>query len=244
MFNSSKCLNKTINSVINQSYKNWELILIDDQSTDDTLEKAKKLKKKNKKIHLIVNKINSGPAISRINGIKKAKGHFICFLDSDDYFLKNKLYDQLNFMTKNNCNLSFTNCYHLKSSILKRKFKIPDELNYSILSNHNYIITSTVMINRKVFNIKDLKNVGYDDYNLWLNITKRGYNFFYLNKELSVYRHSVGSISSNKFKALVWVLKIYFIHQKNNIFKSLFLVFNNGIRSIYKKMTYQKIKKA
>ena len=197
--------------------------------------------KKNKKIKLLNNIKNLGPALSRKQGLKISSGDYICFLDSDDYWNKNKLYKQLQFMEKNLYSMSFTECYHFKNNLLNRNFKIPSEINYEKLLKHNYIITSSTMIKSEIIKLNDITNVGYDDYNLWLNLCKKGYNFFYLSQKLSVYRHVEKSVSSNKFRALNWVFKIYHNSQKKNIILSTFYTILNGVTAIYKKTKYTNV---
>ena len=94
-----------------------------------------------------------------------------------------------------------------KKIYLKREFGTPNILNYKTLLRHNYIITSTVMIKSNVIKSSYIKNVGYDDYNLWLNLTKKGNEFHYIDKHLVIYRHVRNSISQNKFRAFFWVFK-------------------------------------
>ena len=148
-YNSEKYIRNSIKSVINQTYKNWELIIIDDYSTDNTVSIIEEFQNKN--IHLIKNKKNSGAAISRNKGIKLAKGNYIAFLDSDDLWNKEKLEKQINFMKSNNYDFTYTSFTYLKERKTK-KVIIPEKLTYKESLKNTIILTSTVMINLK--NIK------------------------------------------------------------------------------------------
>ncbi len=241
-FNSSRYLEQTLKSIISQSYKIWEVILIDDNSKDNTFAICKKYRSISKKFKIYKNKKNLGPGATRRVALKYITGEYVCFLDSDDYWLKNKLFTQLHFMKKNNLTLSCTNSLHKKKSILKREFGTPNILNYKTLLRHNYIITSTVMIKSNVIKSSYIKNVGYDDYNLWLNLTKKGNEFHYIDKHLVIYRHVRNSISQNKFRAFFWVLRIYLKSQKLNFIESIYFLAINSFYSIFKKTRYEEIK--
>ena len=108
LYNSEKFLSSSIESVVKQTYKNWELIIVDDRSTDNSLQKAIEYMKKDNRIKIIKLQENSGPAIARNTGIEAANGKFIAFLDSDDMWLPDKLELQLNFMRKTNASFSYT----------------------------------------------------------------------------------------------------------------------------------------
>ena len=102
VYNAEKYLEETILSVINQSYKNWELLLIDDCSTDKSYEIIQEYLKIDKRIKYLKNERNSGPAITRNRGLENSKGEYIAFLDSDDFWKEDKLKNQINFMKENN----------------------------------------------------------------------------------------------------------------------------------------------
>ncbi len=106
-YNKGEYIDEAIKSVINQTYKNWKLFIIDDNSNDNSLKVIKKFKK-NRNIEIILSKKNKGPSFCRNLGLKKSKSKFVAFLDSDDYWVKNKLKSQMNFMLKNNFHFSFT----------------------------------------------------------------------------------------------------------------------------------------
>ena len=108
MYNSGKYIEETMNSVISQTYENWELFVIDDGSSDNCVELVSDFKKNDDRIKLIINEENQGAAISRNIGIREANGRYIAFLDSDDLWVPTKLEEQINFMSKNQLALSYS----------------------------------------------------------------------------------------------------------------------------------------
>ena len=108
-FNSGRFVSETINSVLSQTYQNWELIIVDDGSTDETVKIVKSFQEKDNRIKLFENESNKGSAFSRNLALRNAKGKWIAFLDSDDVWHPEKLEKQIKFMTENNCLFSYTN---------------------------------------------------------------------------------------------------------------------------------------
>jgi len=235
-YNSEKYIRNSIKSVINQTYKNWELIIIDDYSTDNTVSIIEEFQNKN--IHLIKNKKNSGAAISRNKGIKLAKGNYIAFLDSDDLWNKEKLEKQINFMKSNNYDFTYTSFTYLKERKTK-KVIIPEKLTYKESLKNTIILTSTVMINLK--NIQ--KKIVYmpnirkgQDTATWWNILKNNYIAHGLNMSLTKYRVHKNSLSNNKIKALIRTWKLYRKVEKFNIIISLYYFINYISNAIKKRI--------
>lgn len=241
VFNSLSFLKKTIESVKSQTYKNWELIIIDDNSTDGSRNYLIEKYKSEKKIKIFLNSRNFGPGYSRNKAIQKSSGNFLAFLDSDDLWIKTKLSEQLKFLKKKKINLCHTNVFYLKKNIFyRRKFKIPEILGYQNLLYNNYITTSSVMIKKKeYFNIK-FNSCGYDDYVCWLDLLKKNEKFFLFKKYLTIYRFRNNSVSSNKFRSLKWIFNIYFNINNISLLKSLLYCFINICINFYKKAFYEK----
>lgn len=241
VYNSLNFLKETIESVKAQTHKNWELIIIDDNSTDGSRNYLIKNYKSEKKIKIFLNKKNYGPGYSRNKAIQKSSGNFLAFLDSDDLWTKTKLLDQLKFLTKNNLNLCHTNVLYLKKKkIYKRKFIIPEILGYQNLLYNNYITTSSVMIKKNKYSNIKFNSYGYDDYVCWLDLSKKNNKFFLLKKYLTIYRFRNNSVSSNKLRSLKWVFNIYFNINNISLLKSLIYCFTNICINIYKKTFYEK----
>ena len=244
VYNSLSFLKETIESVKSQTYKNWELIIIDDNSTDGSRDYLINNYKFEKKIKIFLNKKNYGPGYSRNKAIQKSSGNFLAFLDSDDLWAKTKLIEQLKFLIKNNLNLCHTNVLYIKKNIFyKRKFRIPEILGYQNLLYNNYITTSSVMIKKTEYSNIKFKSCGYDDYVCWLDLTKKKNKFFLLEKYLTIYRLRNGSVSSNKFRSLKWIFNIYYNINNISLPKSLIYCLTNIFINIYKKSFYDYEKK-
>ena len=239
VYNASKYICDTIDSILNQTYDNYEIILVNDCSSDNSIELIKKYE--DKRIKLINNKENSGAAISRNNGIKTAKGRFICFLDADDLWEKEKLEKQVKFMLDNNIAFSFTG-YEFADSDGKpngKKVYVPSKINYKKALKNTTIWTSTVMFDMTKLNKEDIymPNVrrGQDTATWWKVLKKVNYAYG-LNEILSYYRRSDNTLSSNKLKALKRTWYLYRKIEKLNIFYSaynfIFYIFNAVRRRI------------
>ena len=151
VYNSQKFIKKTINSVLRQTFKNWKLILIDDASTDNTIQKIEKISRKindKKKIIILKNNINKGQAFCRNRGLKHSKAKFITFLDSDDFWDKNKLKNQIKFMISNNYHFTYTDYKIIKNNQIK-KITVPDSYNYKKFIHNSSINTCSMVIKKK-----------------------------------------------------------------------------------------------
>lgn len=206
-FNSSDYIDRCIKSIDRQTYKNFEVILIDDCSTDETYKILEKYQNKNTNYNLIKTIENSGPATARNEGIKVSKGKYICFLDSDDWWFKNKLKIIFDYTNKYDeeifCHneLYFENNKYLK----KLKYRISGNNFYEhLLLESNELSTSATTVNSKF--IKD-KNISFnekknyfsvEDFDFWLKITFMGARIKYIDKILGTYNVHKSNIS-NKF---------------------------------------------
>lgn len=235
-YNSENYIEESINSILKQTYKNWELIVIDDASTDKTVSIVNKFQNKN--IILIQNKKNSGAAISRNKGINLATGNFIAFLDSDDIWNKDKLLKQINFMKKNKFAFTFTSFSYLKD-LKTREVKIPKKITYKEALKNTIILTSTVMINIDSIP-KDLiymPNVRKgQDTATWWNILKNNHIAYGLDINLTTYRVHNESLSFNKIKALKRTWNLYRKIQKFNILKSSYYFIYYIINAVKKRI--------
>lgn len=226
MFNSEAYISETINSVIHQTYNNWELLLIDDCSTDKTLQIVEPFLKQYSNIILIKNQINLGTAITRNKGIEAAKGEFIAFLDGDDLWKPDKLQKQMAFMKENDCDVCFTS-YHLinKEGVSLNKQVIAlKTLTYNKLLKSNYVGNLTgIYYAKKLGKISAFNLRKRQDWLLWLAaIKKSGKPAQGIQEPLAYYRIRKDSMSSNKF----------------NLLKHNYLVYKKGlgfstIKSVY-----------
>ncbi len=223
-YNGSKYISQAIESVLAQTYKNWELIIIDDCSTDDSLKVIDAYIKKDDRIRLIKLENNMGPAIARNVGIDNARGRYIAFLDSDDLWLKHKLENQVVFMQEYQVGLCYSSYYIIdelgkvigKFEILKDRITYRDMLKTCIIGN------STAIYDVKILGKMFLQDVGHEDYVLWLQILKkiafgRGIRSF-----LAMYRLRRSSLSGNKFRSAMWQWNVYRNVEKLSFLRSIY----------------------
>lgn len=238
-YNTGKFIQETINSVKNQTYNNWELIIVDDGSTDNTDEVVRAIK--DDRIKYIKNKVNKGAAISRNIALREAKGRWIAFLDSDDLWKEDKLEKQIKFMEDNNYYFSYTNYIEIdeNSKFNGKKITGPKKITRIGMFNYCWPGCLTVMYDSKrigLIQIEDIKK--NNDYAMWLKVCKK-VDCYLLNEDLAMYRKRTGSISNHSYKTLIkWHYKLYKDVEKQNIVCSIFNTFRNIIFGLYKKKRY------
>lgn len=242
VYNASKFILDTLDSVVNQTYKDWELILVDDLSTDNSCEIIKSYQKdhKNLDIKLIKLKEKGMAAGARNKGIEIAKGRYICFLDADDSWNNSKLEKQLKFMNNKKCAFSYTG-YEFADETLKTlgvKVKVPTELTYNQALKNTIIWTTTVMFDTKLISKELIKmpNVKSEDTATWWKILKAGYIAYGLDEILAYYRRSEGTLSSNKIEAIKRIWNLYRNVEHLNIFKSIYCFCFYAINTVKKRI--------
>ena len=223
-YRKKEYIKQSINSVLNQTYKNFEIIIIYDDEELIEWNYLKSIVKSNKRIKLIRNKKKLGAGLSRNKGIKLSKGKYIAFLDSDDYWNKNKLKAQINFMNFNKYSISHTTYQIIdqnnkKISIRRARsfFKIQDLL-YSC-----DIGLSTVVLKRNLFsnNIKFPNIKTKEDFILWLKILKKKIPIIAVDKNLSCWRKLNNSLSSSTIQKIFDGFKVYHVYMNYGIFRSI-----------------------
>ncbi len=225
VYNAEKFLKDTIETVLNQSYDNWELLLINDCSSDDSKKIARPFL--SGKVKWIDMKKNGGAALTRNKGIEEAKGKFICFLDADDLWNSKKLEKQINFMKEKDCTFSFTGYEFADENGAPngKKVFVPSKINYRQALKNTTIWTSTVMFDMEKLNKDDIymPNVkrGQDTATWWKVLKKINYAYG-LNEILSYYRRTNESLSANKIKALKRTWNLYRNVEHLGIIKSLY----------------------
>lgn len=226
VYNAERFIAETIKSVQMQTYDNWEMILVDDVSSDNSEKIIKEFQEKDKRIKYVKLKENSGAAVARNKGIEKSKGRYIAFLDSDDLWKFEKLQKQIQFMKENDYGFTFTSYELMKEdgTKLDKVVKVPNKIDYNGLLKNTIIGCLTVTIDReKIGDFRmPLIRKGQDTAT-WLLILKN-HNYAYgLNEVLAEYRVVNGSISSNKIGALKRTWKIYREVEDLNLTKSCFV---------------------
>lgn len=241
-FNCERFISQTIKSVINQTYENWELLIVDDCSTDKSYDIAIDFSKNDSRIKVFRNESNSGAAISRNKAIEASRGEFLAFLDSDDIWLPEKLEKQILFMKENNCDFSFTRYEHIDedNSSLGVMARVINKLTYKKMMYHCWPGCLTVMykqdVNNKIYTPDIKKN---NDTALFLPVLKFSKNARGMNECLGLYRIRKGSISRNKFKMIKPYIVVLNKFEHKNIVFSYFCVFTQILIKAFFK--YEKI---
>ena len=234
-YNSSQYISSTIRSILSQTYKNWKLIIVDDNSDKKTKIELSKFKK-NKKIKIIWLKKNKGAAFCRNLAIKKSRSEYLAFIDSDDLWEKNKLKKQLFFMLKNNYNFTYTKYKFFKDGTKKfNKINIPNKLGFDNFIKNTSIATSTMMIKRKTTDgIKFTNTKICEDYYFKCQVLKKVKIAYSLKYYLTKYRIRHNSLQSNKLRNFYWIWKINSELNKLNLIKNLYSLLCISLNSIKK----------
>lgn len=210
-YNSKDFIEKTILSILNQTYTKWKLIIIDDSSDVETRKKILKFKKF-KKVKIFFLKRNRGAGYCRNFGIKKSNSKYIAFIDSDDIWSKNKLKTQIKFMKKNNHQFTYTNYKTIGNK--KKIINTPKKLNFLNFIKNTSIATSTMIVTRKIAEgVKFTNTKICEDYFFKCRILKKIKFAYCLSKYLVKYRIRKNSLQSNKLRNLFW---IWIINKKFN----------------------------
>ena len=234
-YNSSKTIVSTINSIIQQKYKHWELIIIDDcsdRTTKNILSKYKKIKK----IKVFYLKKNKGAAYCRNLAIKKSSSDYVAFIDSDDLWKKNKLKLQINFMQKNNYFFTYTNykTYKINSSI-EKTILVPSKFNLNSFVKNTSIATSTMIVKRTIINKITFSNTKIcEDYFYKCQLLRRIGNAYCYPDCLTKYQIRRDSLQSNRIRNLYWIWKINKNLNHFNILKNLTSIFFISLNSFKK----------
>lgn len=236
VYNGEKYIEETIISVINQTYKNWELIIIDDCSVDKTKDIVSDFAEKDSRIIYKCLDKNSGASEARNEGIKLAKGRYISFLDSDDLWKETKLEKQIKYMEENDIAISFTayDFINENSEEIGKVVKVPNIVGYKDLLKYNCIGCLTVMINIDKVGKFKFPNIKHEDYITWLGILKRGIFAYGINENLASYRKRKGSLSENKIQTAKWHWNILRKEEKIHLFKAFFYFINYAMINIRK----------
>ena len=228
---------KTVKSILNQSYKNFEVILIYDDTSKTDLKFVKKVLQNIKKKKIIINKKNLGVGRSRNLGIKIAKGNFIAFLDADDIWHKDKLKEQLIFMKNNKTDFSYTDYLIIDENEKNiKKIKAPKMIKYNDLLYSCDIGLSTVMAKTKLFKLDKFPSLKTkEDYVLWLKLSKKNVKMLGINQTLTQWRKTDDSLSNSIIQKLKDAFILYNKHLKFNMLNSLILTFILSLNFIKKR---------
>ncbi len=224
-FNSAEYITDCIDSVVNQTYQNWGMIIVDDNSSDQSVKIIKKKKSLEDRIKLIELKENIGSAMARNFALKSAKGRFIAFLDSDDKWYSDKLSLQIDFMKSNKIFFSFTSydIINNKGNPTNKVISVPQKITYSQYLKNTIIGCLTVIIDTKNIRIPLMKDIRTShDMLLWLEILKDENYAYGFNQVLSSYRLSSNSNTKNKLFAAIDVWRVYRKYERLNVVDSFY----------------------
>ena len=235
-YKKRKYIWRTLQSILLQNYKNFELIFVYDDSDLKDYKYIKKILIKFKKKKVLFNKINLGVSQSRNKALKICNGKFITFIDADDIWIKSKLSKQLKIMQKNLLKFSFTsyNVINNKNKLINKRFVSKDP-SYASLQKKNIIGLSTVMFSREI--LKDIKFPNLktqEDFALWLNLLKKGHKLSHIKTSLSSWRKTDDSLSSNNLQKVIDAFKLYYTYQNKNLTLSIYSVIVLGYNKLFK----------
>lgn len=236
-YNAERTITEAIESVLNQTYSEFELIVINDCSTDETKEIVEKYVASDSRIKLINNSINTGVSTSRNTGIMNAKGEYIAFLDSDDMWRKDKLEKQLDVMVSNKAILSYTASSFIDSSGKQYNYIMEAEEKTSLgtLLKKNLISCSSAMIKSDVMKtIKMPNDKMHEDYYVWITVLRKYRFAFGINEPLLIYRLGSNTKSSNRLKSAKMIYNTYYAVGYNHLFATL-LTLRYTIYSVLKR---------
>lgn len=237
-YNMERFISDTIASVRQQTYPHWELLIVDDASTDRTAEIVRKYCDEDKRIKFAVKPQHSSIADTRNQALSSAQGLFLAFLDSDDLWHPNKLQTQLQFMTQKNIGFSYSSydCVDEAGKPLMKTVKAFD-LDYEGYLNNTVIGCSTVMLNKAIVGDVVVPNFRTsEDTATWLNILKKGFLAYAIEQPLTSYRIRQHSASSNKLKASADLWRVYRQQEKLSLFKALGCFFSYAYHAVKKRL--------
>lgn len=241
-YNTGRFISETIESVLDQTYPNWELIIVDDCSTDNTDEVVGRYLA-DKRIRYIKNDVNSGAAVSRNRALREAKGRWIAFLDSDDLWMAEKLEKQLNFMIDTGCHFSYTKYIEIDETSTPNGKSVsgPKRITKHGMYNYCWMGCLTVMYDAETVGLVQIEDIKKNnDYAMWLKACQKA-DCYLFNETLAKYRKRSGSISSHGYTKLIrWHYKLYREAEKRNAVAATVLTLRNLFWGVWKKIRYVK----
>ena len=241
-YNTAKFIGETINSVLAQSYANWELIIVDDCSTDNTDDVVNQYLA-DERIRYIKNDTNSGAAVSRNRALQEANGKWIAFLDSDDLWEPDKLQKQISFMRDNSYHFSYTNYIEIdeESKPNGKCVTGPQRISKHGMYNYCWMGCLTVMYDAETVGLIQIADIKKNnDYAMWLKVCKKA-NCYLLDEALARYRKRAGSISNLGYLRLIkWHYRLFREAENRGRVSSFFLTARNLLFGAIKKVKYVK----
>ena len=229
-----------INSILNQTYQNFEIIIVYDDIDKSELSLIYKIQKVDNRIKVLINKKNLGAGLSRNYAIKNSNGKYIAFLDADDIWNVEKLKKQVSIMEKKNLSITHTSYVILDKNNNNANIRLAKNLDYKKLLKSCDVGLSTVMIKKDLFSKKNkFSNLKTkEDYALWLLLTKGGYIFYPIKEILTSWRISQNSLSSHVLRKLIDGFNVYYKYMKFSFIKSIFLLIQLSLNYLWKNLRF------
>lgn len=238
-FNCGSFIEETFDCILNQTYQNWELVVVDDCSTDNTEEIVTSFT--DSRIKYLKNSENSGAAVSRNRALREAKGRWIAFLDSDDLWTPDKLEKQIKFMEENKYSFSYTKYCGIDEESKETGILTtgPNKITKWGMYNYCWPGSLTVMYDASVVGLVQIADIKKNnDYAMWLKVCKKA-NCYLLDKNLAKYRKRSGSISNHSYTTMIkWHYKLFHDAEGMNAVASCLFTFRNIIFGVIKKCFY------
>lgn len=240
VYNAERFLPETIGLVQKQTYRDWELILVDDCSSDNGAAIVRQYAKDDTRIRLIQQEVNAGAARSRNLGISQANGRYLCFLDADDIWTSQKLEKELTYMKEKKAAFVFTGYEFAdaKGEGLGKIVHVPETISYEQALKNTTIFTSTVMIDRDKIADTDIymPQIASEDTATWWHILKKYQIGYGLDENLVRYRRTEGTLSSNKLVAIQRIWGLYRRQEKLSWCKSIYCMFFWAFRAVLRRV--------
>lgn len=241
-YNTAKFIGETIRSVQAQTYPNWEMIIVDDCSTDNTDEVVAEYQNADGRIKYFKNEKNSGAAVSRNKALREAKGRWMAFLDSDDLWVPEKLEKQLKFMVENGYHFSCTYREQIKEdgTSLNKIAKSPLKMTKFDLHNYCWIGCLATMYDADYVGLVQIEDIKKNnDYAIWLKVIEKT-NCFCMAENLAKYRVRSGSISRHSYISLIkWHYRLWHEAEHRNCIVSSINTIRNLFFGVIKKKLYE-----
>ena len=231
-------MREAIESVVAQTFQDWELLIVDDASRDSSAEIAREFEQKDARIHLLFNKNHTGiPSTPRNEGLRAAQGRYIAFIDSDDLWESNKLEQQLPLFT-DKVAVVFSNYEKINENGERRQRIVtaPQKINYEKLLLSNVIAMVTGIYDTQLVGKIEFLDVHHEDYAMWLTILKKGFTARNTNSVTAALRMRKGSVSYNKLCILSWQWRIYRDVEHLPFFRSIYYYANYAVKGLLKSL--------
>lgn len=237
--NAEAYIEQTVSSVLNQTYPDWELILVENGSTDGTVKLLTEMKDQRIRVMIAPKGVKSA-AGARNAGVAESIGRYVCFLDADDLWKPDKLSKQIAFMKERNAAFSFTG-YEFGDEEAKptgKIVKVPETITYKKALSNTTIFTSTVMFDTALIKRDAIRmpEIASEDTALWWQVLRNGYLGYGLNENLVIYRRPARSLSSNKMVAISRIWNLYRKWEHFGVLRSSFHMFGWAVRAVLRRI--------